>query len=200
MPTPAAADKLLQLLLTKSQEHGAMLRTGDVSVILWALAKLGHKAGTPQLPTAFVADMVQRWEDCHKGRRAATMRHVSALLWSCANLKYTMPREQLRSIIADAEQLCSGGGPNPGPRQPLTTTDATMLLSAFETFSSADGLAFLKRHLIGPSSSGLRWQPRRWRPARLPRDGATAAESSIGMQLQTDEVVIGLERDVRPHL
>lgn len=37
-------------------------------VILWALAKLGHKAGTPQLPNAFVADMVQRvspsWLSC----------------------------------------------------------------------------------------------------------------------------------------
>lgn len=56
-----------------------------------------------------------------------------------------MPREQLRSIITEAEQLCSGGDPHTGSRQPLTTTDATMLLAAFETYSSAEGLAFLKR-------------------------------------------------------
>ena len=36
-------------------------------VILWALSKLGHKAGTPQLPTAFVADMVQRVSGCLVG-------------------------------------------------------------------------------------------------------------------------------------
>lgn len=55
--------------------------------------------------------------------------------------RYTLPRDQLRTIIAEAEQLCTGSG----TRQPLTTTDATMLLAAFETYSSAEGLAFLKR-------------------------------------------------------
>ena len=57
--------------------------------------------------------------------------------------RYAMPREQLRAIIAEAEQICSGGGSR--PRQTLTTTDATMLLTAFENYSSAEGLAFLKR-------------------------------------------------------
>lgn len=55
-----------------------------------------------------------------------------------------MPREQLRAIISEAEQICSGGAGSRA-RQTLTTTDATMLLAAFESYSSAEGLAFLKR-------------------------------------------------------
>lgn len=71
--------------------------------------------------------------------------HSLALTISSNCCRYNMPREQLRSIITEAEQLCSGGDPHTGSRQPLTTTDATMLLAAFETYSSAEGLAFLKR-------------------------------------------------------
>lgn len=66
------------------------------------------------------------------------------------------------------------------------------------------------RHLIGSSDSSLQGRRRRgpWRPPRSPRafaDDSSAADdlqlpAAGGIELQTDEVVIGLERDVRPHL
>lgn len=55
-------------------------------VILWALAKLGHRANDGVLTHAMLSDLVSRFME-HNAERPATMRHISALFWSCAGLK-----------------------------------------------------------------------------------------------------------------
>lgn len=56
-------------------------------IVLWALAKLGHRAGqgpaTPQLLAALLERFVQHDEQ----DAPASVRHISAVIWACANLK-----------------------------------------------------------------------------------------------------------------
>ena len=98
-------------------------------------------------------------------------------------------------------------------QQPLHSANPQVVASPAVLPPSAAYCALLlhvRRHLIGSNDSSLQGRRRRgpWRSPRSPRAGAydsSAADdlqlpAAGGIELQTDEVVIGLERDVRPHL
>lgn len=102
-----------------------------------------------------------------------------------------------------------GGGLPCVQQQPLHSANPQVVASPVVLPPSASYCALLlhvRRHLIGSNDSSL--QGRRRRSPRSPRAGAydsSAADdlqlpAAGGIELQTDEVVIGLERDVRPHL
>lgn len=54
--------------------------------MLWALAKLGHRAGDGAVTHALLSDLLARFLE-HNRERPATMRHISALFWACSGLK-----------------------------------------------------------------------------------------------------------------
>ncbi|KAL4433985.1 hypothetical protein ABPG75_000426 [Micractinium tetrahymenae] len=136
------SEPVMQLLLSKAEEHAGELRTGDVSVVLWALSRLGYKVGEGPITEEFVKKLVDSFI-AHNQVQPATLRHISALLWAATSLKFALPHSTVKSLINDAERYADASDSS------LTTTDANMLLSAFEALGSARGLAFLKRHLIG---------------------------------------------------
>lgn len=143
----APSESVIKLLLDKAAEHSNELRTGDVAVILWALSRLNFRVnddtGAGHLVTEpFVQSMVDRFR-VHNVEQPATLRHISALLWSTTSLKFHLDASTVSALIANADRLASAAG------VPLSTTDANMLLSAFETLGSAEGLRLLKRHIMG---------------------------------------------------
>lgn len=66
--------------------------------------------------------------------------HCSAFHRVCSPCRHKLSPEQVGELIASADALAASSG-----SPPLTTTDAVMLLYAFEAQGWAEGLAFLKR-------------------------------------------------------
>ncbi|EFN57273.1 expressed protein [Chlorella variabilis] len=164
-------DELMHALLRKARQFSDELRTGDVSVILWALARLGRKVGDGMVSREFVEAMVARYA-AHNRTTPATLRQVCALLFSCAHLNHKPPPEVLAGCIARIDELAAASS------AALSGTDASMLLSAFEAFESTEGLALLKRHIMGNGA------------------GAASEEAPGGAELAGDD--LEMEDELRP--
>lgn len=140
------SEPVMRLLLSKTEDYVDDLRTGDVSVVLWALSRLGYRLSEGLVTKEFAQKLVAAFE-AHNEVQPATLRHIAALLWAVTSLKVPLPKASINALISEAERCADAAA------APLTTSDANMLLSAFEALGSARGLAFLKRHLIGGGAS-----------------------------------------------
>eukprot|EP00887_Chlorella_sp_A99_P003638 scaffold7.g3638.t1 len=138
--------RLLELLQRKTCKLGNHFRSGDFAIVLWSLARLGYLAGSEQLPSSFVkstvAGFARQIEDPIATGMPPTVRQCAAVCWALAMLRYTELEECTLIRLAHhiERQLEASGGP-------MTTADATMLLTAFEFYNWAPGLDLLRRHI-----------------------------------------------------
>lgn len=54
--------------------------------MLWALCRMGHKAGEGVVTHQFLQPLVERFMQ-HNAERPATLRQLSTLLWATSQLK-----------------------------------------------------------------------------------------------------------------
>lgn len=83
--------------------------------MLWALAKLGHRAGQGAVTHDLLATLLERFFYHDEHAAPASLRHISAIIWACANLKSVLGRAALR---------CAVGRGVPGPCASLSPEHA----------------------------------------------------------------------------